>query len=139
MAYTLENLEAQIADLPPGGAVGLPYDTYVDLFPPGEPDQGARERAYNFAKANGCTIDHNLKEQIVFFVKPRNSQAAKVNEHIAEPGDVVFRHACKLGFEGIVSKRLGSPYRSGRSRDWIKTKNPAAPAVKREAEEDWSK
>jgi bifunctional non-homologous end joining protein LigD len=39
------------------------------------------------------------------------------NEHIAEPGDVVFRHACKLGFEDIVSKRLGSRYRSGRSRD----------------------
>jgi ATP-dependent DNA ligase len=45
--------------------------------------------------------------------------------------------ACKLGFEGIVSKRLGSPYVSGRSRHWIKSKNPAAPAVKREAEEDW--
>jgi ATP-dependent DNA ligase len=42
-----------------------------------------------------------------------------------------------VGLEGIVSKRLGSPYRSGRSRDWIKGKNPAAPAVKREAEEDW--
>jgi len=42
------------------------------------------------------------------------------------------RHACKLGYEGIVSKRLGSPYRSGRSRDWIKSKNPVAPAVKRE-------
>jgi hypothetical protein len=41
--------------------------------------------------------------------------------------------------EGIVSKRLGSPYRSGRLRDWIKTKNPAAPAVKREAEEDWGR
>jgi ATP-dependent DNA ligase len=35
-----------------------------------------------------------------------------------------------------VSKRLGSPYRSGRSRHWVKSKNPAAPAVKREAEED---
>ena len=53
------------------------------------------------------------------------------------PADVLFRHACKLGFEGIVSKRLGSPYVSGRSRHWIKSKNPAAPAVKREAEEDW--
>ena len=39
-----------------------------------------------------------------------------LNEHIDEPGDVVFRHACKLGFEGIVSKRLGSPYRAGPSR-----------------------
>jgi hypothetical protein len=36
-----------------------------------------------------------------------------LNEHIDEPGDVVFRHACKLGLEGIVSKRLGSRYRSG--------------------------
>ena len=61
------------------------------------------------------------------------------NEHIDEPGDVVFRHACKLGFEGIVSKRVGSRYRSGRSKDWLKFKNPDAPAVKREAEEDWGK
>ena len=52
-------------------------------------------------------------------------------------GAVVFRHACKMGLEGIVSKRLGSRYRSGRSPDWLKFKNPDAPAVKREAEEDW--
>jgi hypothetical protein len=45
-------------------------------------------------------------------------------------------HGSKLGLEGIVSKRLGSPYRSGRSRHWVKSKNPAVPAVKREAEED---
>jgi bifunctional non-homologous end joining protein LigD len=70
-------------------------------------------------------------------------RAAKIglqlNEHIAEPGDVVFRHACKMGLEGIVSKRLGSSYRSGRSPDWLKMKNPDAPAVKREAEGDWGK
>src|SRR5215471_13524160 len=63
----------------------------------------------------------------------------QVNDHIVEPGDVVFRHACQLGFEGIVSKRLGSPYRSGRSRRWVKSKNPKHLAVKREAEEDWGK
>ena len=63
----------------------------------------------------------------------------QLNEHIAEPGDVVFRHACKLGLEGIVSKRLGSRYRSGRSPDWLKVKNPSAPAVIREAEEDWGR
>jgi ATP-dependent DNA ligase len=49
----------------------------------------------------------------------------------------VFREACKLGVEGIVSKRLGSRYRSGRSPDWLKFKKPAASAVKREAEKDW--
>jgi ATP-dependent DNA ligase len=37
----------------------------------------------------------------------------------------------------IVSKRLGSHYVFGRFREWIKTKNPNAPAVRREAEEDW--
>jgi bifunctional non-homologous end joining protein LigD len=38
---------------------------------------------------------------------------------------------------GVVSKRLDSAYRSARSRDWLKVTNPNAPAVKREAEEDW--
>jgi ATP-dependent DNA ligase len=51
----------------------------------------------------------------------------------------VFQHACKMGLEGIVSKRLGSRYRSGRSPDWLKFKNPHAPAVRREAEEDWDR
>jgi ATP-dependent DNA ligase len=49
-----------------------------------------------------------------------------------------YKHACALGCEGIVSKRLGSAYRSGRVDHWLKVKNPAAPAVRREAEEDWS-
>jgi ATP-dependent DNA ligase len=61
----------------------------------------------------------------------------RFNEHLAHDGESVFRHACKMGLEGIVSKRLGSRYRSGRSKDWLKFKNPEAPAAKREAEEDW--
>ena len=36
-----------------------------------------------------------------------------VNEHYDGDGEIVFKYACKLGCEGIVSKRLGSPYRSG--------------------------
>jgi bifunctional non-homologous end joining protein LigD len=57
------------------------------------------------------------------------------NHHYETDGERVLRAACKLGCEGIVSKRLGSPYRSGRSPHWVKVKNPKAPAVKREAEE----
>jgi bifunctional non-homologous end joining protein LigD len=60
-----------------------------------------------------------------------------LNEHFEEDGAAVYRAACELGCEGIVSKRLGSPYRSGRSAHWVKVKNPKAPAVTREAEEDW--
>src|SRR5215469_15371646 len=59
------------------------------------------------------------------------------NECFGEDGEIVFREACLLGCEGIVSKRLGSIYRRGRSPLWLKVKNPNAPAVKRDAEEDW--
>jgi bifunctional non-homologous end joining protein LigD len=62
-----------------------------------------------------------------------------LNEYFGEDGEIVFREACKLGCEGIVSKRLGSIYRRGRSPLWLKVKNPKAPAVKREAEEDWGR
>ena len=61
-----------------------------------------------------------------------------LNEVFTGEGAVIYKHACALGCEGIVSKRLGSPYRSGRVNHWLKIKNPAAPAVRREAEEDWS-
>jgi hypothetical protein len=47
----------------------------------------------------------------------------------------MFAHACKMGLEGIVSKRKTSTYRSGRSPDWLKGKNPVCAAVRREAEE----
>ena len=70
---------------------------------------------------------------------PREPAGIQLCEHIdGGDGGTIFAHACRLGCEGIVSKRVGSSYRSGRSKDWIKVKNPAAPAVKREAEEDWS-
>jgi bifunctional non-homologous end joining protein LigD len=61
----------------------------------------------------------------------------RLNEHLPHSGELVFRHACAMRLEGIVSKRLGSHYRSGRTRDWLKFKNPASPAVRREAEEEW--
>jgi hypothetical protein len=41
----------------------------------------------------------------------------------------VFRHACSLGLEGIVAKRRDRPYCSGRCADWVKVKNPDAPAA----------
>jgi bifunctional non-homologous end joining protein LigD len=59
------------------------------------------------------------------------------NRHYEGDGAIIFKYACTLGCEGIVSKRLGLPYRSGRVDHWLKIKNPAAPAVKREVQEDW--
>jgi bifunctional non-homologous end joining protein LigD len=73
-------------------------------------------------------------------VLSRGATGIWLNDHPEhKDGPLVFRHACKLGPEGIVSKRKHSYYSSGRSQHWIKSKNPNAPAVKREAEEDWGK
>jgi bifunctional non-homologous end joining protein LigD len=46
-------------------------------------------------------------------------------------GDDLFRAACKMGLEGIVSKRLDRAYGAGRCKHWLKTKNPAHPAYNR--------
>jgi bifunctional non-homologous end joining protein LigD len=67
----------------------------------------------------------------------RKHAGISFNRHFDVEGAIVYRHACALGCEGIVSKQLGTPYRPGRSDHWVKVKNPTAPAVKREAEEDW--
>ena len=69
----------------------------------------------------------------------RTAPRIQFNEHIEEDGATVFEHACKLGLEGIVSKRKGSPYSSGRSPHWLKSKNPDSAAVIREAEKDWGR
>jgi bifunctional non-homologous end joining protein LigD len=61
------------------------------------------------------------------------------NEHIAEDGPIVFAHACRLGAEGIVSKKVDSTYRSGHCPVWIKVGNPASLAVQRERSEIWNR
>jgi bifunctional non-homologous end joining protein LigD len=48
------------------------------------------------------------------------------SDHLAgADGEAMFRHACRMGLEGIVSKRAASRYRSGRCASWVKVKNPA--------------
>ena len=70
----------------------------------------------------------------------RGSNGIHFVDHLEfEDAAMVFAHACSLGCEGIVSKRKGSPYKAGRSRDWLKTKNPAAPAMRLLEEEDWGR
>jgi bifunctional non-homologous end joining protein LigD len=55
-----------------------------------------------------------------------------LSEHAVGPhGPAIYAAACRMGLEGIVSKRVDRPYRSGRCADWIKIKNPDAPAATR--------
>jgi ATP-dependent DNA ligase len=55
-------------------------------------------------------------------------------DHLKGDGAEIFEHACRLGLEGIVSKRVDSTYRAGRSRVWVKVKNRSHPAIMRVAE-----
>jgi bifunctional non-homologous end joining protein LigD len=52
-------------------------------------------------------------------------------EHTQGDGAKIFKAVCELGLEGIVSKKLDAPYRSGPSKAWLKIKNPEAPAATR--------
>ena len=80
-----------------------------------------------------------IEERKGLLAKLLNGQQTSIvlNQVYEGDGAIVFGLACRLGCEGIVSKRLGSIYRRGRSPLWLKVKNPKAPAVKREAERDW--
>jgi bifunctional non-homologous end joining protein LigD len=97
--------------------------------------------AFDLIELDGRDLRHEpleVRKATLASVLRKAGPGLRFNDHLDhEDGDVVFRHACKMGLEGVVSKRLGSRYRSGRSPDWLKMKNPEAPAVRREAEEDW--
>ena len=69
--------------------------------------------------------------------KSKKWRAIQFVEHLTGDGPTVFRHVCSMGLEGIVSKRTDAPYRSGPSKVWLKAKNPASAAVRREREEQW--
>jgi ATP-dependent DNA ligase len=97
--------------------------------------------AFDLIELNGDDLRRDplaVRKATLASLLARSAPGLRFNEHMDEKdGPLVFAHACKLGLEGIVSKRRNSPYRSGRSPDGIKSKNPAAPAVRREAEEHW--
>jgi bifunctional non-homologous end joining protein LigD len=96
--------------------------------------------AFDLLEVNGEDIRHEpieeRKRRLAGLLRLPHDGIA-LNEAFGGNGAVIYKHACALGCEGIVSKRLGSPYRAGRSAHWLKIKNPAAPAVRRLDEEDW--
>ncbi|MBZ9769920.1 DNA ligase D [Mesorhizobium sp. CA6] len=53
--------------------------------------------------------------------QPEHS-ALRFSDHFHEPGKVMLQHVCRMGLEGVVSKRADAPYRSGRGLSWIKSK-----------------
>jgi bifunctional non-homologous end joining protein LigD len=106
------------------------YDAIVFLY------------AFDLIELNGADLRRDpleVRKATLAALVAKAAPGIRFNEHIEGHGPTVFAHACKMGLEGIVSKRKDSAYRSGRSLDWLKMKNPEASAVKREKEEDWGK
>jgi bifunctional non-homologous end joining protein LigD len=64
-------------------------------------------------------------------VLQRTHRGIQYVEHTEGDGGEMFKAVCKLGLEGIVSKKLNAPYKSGPSKAWLKIKNPKAPAATR--------
>jgi bifunctional non-homologous end joining protein LigD len=71
------------------------------------------------------------RKRALQWVLRKSREGIQYVEHTESGGAEMFEAVCKLGLEGIVSKRLNAPYRSGRARSWIKVKNPKAPAATR--------
>jgi len=78
------------------------------------------------ALKGSCPPSYTIRSRGCKSVEPRCPGVGGIlfSEALAAEGAVVFAKACELGLEGVVSKREGSFYRSGRSRNWLKTINP---------------
>jgi bifunctional non-homologous end joining protein LigD len=97
----------------------------------------------NDAKASACAFDLLMLNGEDIRRRPyverkaalrkilRHGRGIQYVEHAEGHGDKLFAAACKLGLEGIVSKKLDAPYKSGPSKVWLKIKNPKAPAATR--------
>jgi bifunctional non-homologous end joining protein LigD len=75
--------------------------------------------AFDLIELNGDDLRRDpleVRKATLASVPAKAGPGLQLNEHLEhDDGELVFRHACKMGLEGIASKRLGSPYRSGRS------------------------
>ena len=74
------------------------------------------------------------KQRLARLIGKAKQNAIRFVEYLTDDGAVVFEPAW---LEGIVSKRIDAPYRGGPSKTWLKSKNTASEAVRREREEDW--
>lgn len=92
--------------------------------------EGAQDRiffyAFDLLFAEGVDLRERplreRKQRLLDMIGPDQSQRLRYVEHFTTAGDAVLRSACRMELEGIVSKRLDAPYRSGRGDAWQKTK-----------------
>jgi bifunctional non-homologous end joining protein LigD len=110
-----------------------------DRLHSGAHDAGVFLYAFDLLKLNGEDYrQHPLEKRKAKLEKLlAHTDGMRFSEHIDGDGETIFVHACKLGLEGIVSKRRDFGYRSGRCKSWVKIKNPGSAAVLRIQDGSW--
>jgi bifunctional non-homologous end joining protein LigD len=116
----------------------------VWLDPYGMSNFEALHSRANDARASACAFDllmrdgddlrrKSYSERKAILLKALRCSRAGIQyvEHTEGDGADIFKAVCNLDLEGIVSKKLNAPYRSGRTKSWIKVKNPKSPAATR--------
>jgi bifunctional non-homologous end joining protein LigD len=108
-------------------ASGIPsFNALQDDLSTGRQDR-LRYHVFDILYAEGfdltpaALIERKALLQEILAVLPPGSPVL-YSEHLDEDGPAMLKHACRLGLEGIVSKRVDLPYRSGRGDHWLKSK-----------------
>jgi bifunctional non-homologous end joining protein LigD len=96
----------------------------------------SRESAFDLLELDGMDVRKEPLEQRRAPLQSllKSAQDIHFSEHFEGDGKVLFEHVCRFGLEGIVSKRRDLPNESGKSKRWLKIKNPTSPAMLRLAE-----
>jgi bifunctional non-homologous end joining protein LigD len=108
-------------------AGGVPSFAALQQALSGERPAATVYYAFDLLHLNGCDLRDaaliDRKTALAALLRAAGSPAPILySEHFEAEGERVFRHACRFALEGVVSKKRGAPYRSGRQRTWIKTK-----------------
>jgi bifunctional non-homologous end joining protein LigD len=82
--------------------------------------------AFDLLRLEGTQVDHlplvERKARLRALLEQKKVDRIRYTEHIEGNGPAVFEEACRLGLEGIVSKRKELPYLAGRREGWLKIK-----------------
>jgi bifunctional non-homologous end joining protein LigD len=96
---------------------------------PGAPDMRWLLYAFDLMEHDGddlCSLSLLQRKRRLAKLIGSQRRAIRFVEHLTGDGPTIFHHVCRLGLEGIVSKRTDAPYRSGPSKTWVKAKNRRA-------------
>lgn len=98
-------------------------------------DRHARLVAFDVLEHDGEDLRllpfSDRKKRLKKIIRKACAPGIQICEHLEGDGAVIFAKACELGLEGIVSKKLTSTYRAGRSSAWLKTRNKLSPGYMR--------